>query len=90
MSYTEIRSAEVLTIPEPATRLIFEGSEAAGRMDTTMTADFGSVVRDAETVDREIFEARADDERAWLDNGGIDDLAVYFEADAADADNLPY
>lgn len=51
-----------------------------------MTIDFDTLVRDAQTADREIFEARADAERAWLDNGGIDELAAYFEADAADAD----
>jgi hypothetical protein len=51
-----------------------------------VTIDFDTLVRDAQTADREIFEARADAERAWLDNGGIDELAAYFEADAADAD----
>lgn len=45
-----------------------------------MSIDFETLVREAETADREVFEARADEERTWLDEGGIDILAAHYGA----------
>ncbi len=42
-----------------------------------------TVVRDAETVEREdaeVMDLRAEEHRAWLDNGGIDELAAHYGA----------
>jgi hypothetical protein len=50
-------------------------------------------IRDAETserMDAEVLDVLADENRAWLDNGGIDALAAHFGADTSDTDTLPY
>lgn len=51
-----------------------------------------TVVRDAETVEREdadVMDLRAEEHRAWLDNGGIDDLAAHYGA-VDTAEDLPF
>ena len=49
------------------------------------------LVADAETSEREVFEALADRHAEWLDNGGIDALAAEFEGPPVDpTDDLPF
>ena len=51
------------------------------------TMNLATTVRDAEVVERqdpEVHEALAEEHRDWLDNGGLDELALCYASDPAD------